>query len=144
MSDRRFLSAIFLIFLAFVIGSLCVSWAESAEPKSEWVQVSVQTDTSTNNGTGYYLGGGVVMAYQDVARGSVDMRAKVTFPCGKVYLGTIIFQDRAPNLCFIKLDKMPDLAARYHLRKRTDRFYDKVVGRYHQRTRTTRFYRRVV
>jgi hypothetical protein len=148
MKTDRCFGYFFIVYVLLFIGvALCVYGAEQPKgerPKGEWARVSVQTDTSTNIGTGYYLGGGIVTAEQSLARGSINMRAKVTFPCGKIYHGTIIFQDRRPDLCFIKLDNMPDISARYHLRQRTDRFYDKVVGRYHQRGRTARFYRRVV
>ena len=133
MSDRtdNYLFVCVLIALLCLGACLMAGAANGAEqPKGEWVRVSVKTDTTVNSGTGYYLGGGVVVAEQELARGSINMRAKVTFPCGKIYHGTIIFQDRRPALCFIKLDHMPKGL--------------RLVGRYHQRGRTSNFFRRVV
>ncbi len=137
--NERVSHFIFLCTVVMVVVYLLALWACASEPvamstsatQSQWVRVTVKTGTTINSGTGFYLGRGVVAAERQVAQGSTNMRARVTFPSGASYLGTIVFNDKRPNLCFIKLDHRPD------------RDSLKLVGRYHYRGRTARFFRRV-
>jgi len=134
-----FLGVLFLCVLlwwAFWFMAGCAKGAEpvamSTSTQSQWVRVTVKTGNTINRATGFYLGKGVVAAERQVAQGSTNMRARVTFSSGSSYLGTIVFYAERPDLCFIKLDHRPKLGSL------------KLAGRYHQRGRTARFYRRVV
>ena len=137
--NERVSHFIFLCSVVITVAYLLASWVYGSEPtavststQSQWVRVTVKTDNTINSGTGFYLGRGVVVAERQVAQGSTNMRARVTFPSGASDLGAIVFHAKRPDLCFIKLDYRPD------------RDSLKLAGRYHQRGRTARFYRRVV
>jgi hypothetical protein len=109
---------ILLGILLLTVFSMLTASANGAEPEPrQRVRVTVRTDTTINSGYGVYLGRGAVAVEKNVTQGSRDMRARVTFATGNSYLGTIVSAN------FIKLDNLPDFAGRYHLRKRTNRFF---------------------
>jgi hypothetical protein len=105
------------------------SYGAEPEPRQR-VRVTVRTATTINSGYGVYLGRGAVAVEKNVTQGSRDMRARVTFATGNSYLGTIVSAN------FIKLDNTPDFAGRYHLRKRTNRFF-RLVSNPRQRVQVT-------
>ncbi len=120
MSDndrsRLFLLLLFICVVTFVLClAVCATGAEP-EPRQR-VRVTVRTNTTINSGYGVYLGRRAVAVEPHITQGSRDMRARVTFATGNSYLGTIVSAN------FIKLDNLPDFADRYHLRKRTNRFF---------------------
>jgi hypothetical protein len=126
MSDndrgRIFLTVLFLCIGLFILSCLLAVFAasaEGAEPEPlQKVWVCVRTDTTTNSGYGVYLGDGIVAVEKNITQGSRNMRASVTFLSPDYgYVGAIV----SPNI--IKLANVPDFAGRYHLRKRTKRFF---------------------
>ena len=131
--DRQPCYFFFLLALLLTSVVYLASCAEGAEPdRLHFVRVTVKTDTTINSGYGAYLGRGVVVVASRVTHGSLNKRARVTFEAGRSYLGTIVSEDKKKGVSYIKLDHLPD----HNLVK--------LVGQYHQRKRTARFYRRVV
>jgi hypothetical protein len=144
--------AVFLILVCCIVlltVFLMLSPAvNGAEPNlRQRVPVTVKTGTTITSGYGVYLGSGVVAVDKNFVRGSLGSRVG-----GSAGAGTVVSEGRGRGVGIIKLDNLPSPPPACD---RTRSYYRQVpvsikldnppgfAGRYHLRKRTSRFFRLV-